>query len=1501
MTHPTIHHPSSAPHLLSHPSSHPQQPAPPRKTTLHASTPSFYPGQYFRPPCSTFPRDQRAPDGARRSDSVSLRPGDDPLRSPTLARRASASPAASLVSVKKDEPKKRKLVVRLPLETLTDDEDDPEQQARLSIFARAPLDNDEREMVVQRMDTDTREFVALDPDELVGRASHPDEVKLAGLPESIDVYLPGKSAWEEVWDTFEEDMKEKHGQVDLRRPAFLPPSRASTLAFSFDSLLSSTRRPGHGRTASLFTSPSQLLPPRLRNALDGVKRASSGHASSLSLSFAGGYDAFRSPLTGSTTAVTSPGAISPLSSSTRLTPFAPAFVPSSTLATAVATPLPTSPAPVKDASSLSSKEEDQDLQKSVEAASGEADGDEAGAEGGEAVGATSLDVLVSVEGSKGGFVEEDKKQRSTVNSTMYDEKRSPPSRRTSGMSTKTDRTGVASDWTGSDIDSLRSPNLSPQQARPDLSTELSRALEELGPLDSPEQLPALPVAQVSAEGPADAESDNSQYGDGELSDDDRGEDGDEHGRKSGSPRRVRSKSSAGSAGFARPAGSHLKVDSELLFEAPSDVDRPSQGDDSPAETSFHRVKQDFEFPPRSAHSSPRKVSDAAAVALPSSPESARDEYGLPSLPPLKTFGGPVDLSPNDRLDFGSFGQPGSLAVPPTTGSSQGWRPSSTLDAAASEFRPSSGRLNAFTSDFGPSLDGAAAAPFDPISPSTATFFRPEANDTPRRISGSHGPLPPLPLTASKIPSTTSYLDADALGPASSSMRRVISAPVLVHPQPRRPLPSPPLYMSTPPHYTGYASADDDVEILREPTDERAEQSGFGNRSVASVDDPLPEQYAPIRPVLTKVPAPRAVPSIKNGPRLPQETTAGQASPARMGDPRARMESIDVALPTIAREMGHAVPLEQRPNLTGDASSIIEIDDEQTASFTDNDDVPLLFLEKLITDQFDHLRTELTATRTDDKLVELLKSISDRLETLSTSARISGGVTHGLHPSSASFSGDSTADGSVRPASAPVTRVATPGNDVSPALAYSGFLDDLKATVQPLVGPQLNGPALAGDIASSVAQQLDNTFSSLFSSALTPKLAAIDDTLGTLVDRIKAEKVSHSAKVVEVVQNALMPLAELTTLTETIKTHLSGTPATVDLPRIADLESQLAKARNEHGKARSEKAVLSDRLDAEKARHSEEVADLCARLAKCEDDLKAGTLKLALQDAAHSVVKDELERTRCELDGLRKSLSEAEQARFRGDEQLAVAREELGKKKREGAEQESRLKALSSEKAEAHGEIAALEKRIAAQDERLATLQRLKAVQQQSLAAANQRNSDLRKEVAECEQLRETLKETQAERETALTQKAALQDRCNTLVEENDRFRRQFDSLQQGLETMKVTVRRELKDADARVAAATAERDRLAAENARLVEELSSLQPLSTPSTPVVVNHPSPQGKLSGEHFAPLQPQHAGSSAESDITIAHTDITIAHTDVSPTPSISSQSFTRAEDGWYSSAE
>lgn len=620
-------------------------------------------------------------------------------------------------------------------------------------------------------------------------------------------------------------------------------------------------------------------------------------------------------MTGSTTAVTSPGAISPLSGSTRLTPFAPAFVPSSALATAVATPLPTSPAPAKDEAPSTSIKEEKETQKLSERALERVSGDGGIAENAkELEGNAPAEVLVSFEERRGAHVHEEN-GRTTFSPTKETGARSPPSRRTSGMSTKTDRTGVASDWTGSGADSLRSPSLSPQQPRPDLSTELSRALEELGPLDSPEQLPALPVAHVLVDEPVEVISDDSQYGDVELSG---GEDGDEretHRSERNSPGRLRSKtSSLSSASYARPACSQLGVDAQVLFETPSDVDRPAQGDDSAAEASFHRVKQDFEFPPRSAHNSPVKAPIAAGVALPSSPESVRDEFGLPSLPPLGTFGG--DVSPNDQLDFGTFGQPGSLAVSPNFVSDQPWRPSSILDATATEFRPSSGRLNAFANDFGPSADELAGVPVGLPNNAAPMFHPPAANETPRRISGSHGPLPPLPLTASRLPSSSSFLDDNAAGAVSSSMRRVISAPVLVHPQPRRPLPSPPVYS-----YPSYASADGDVELLRDPASERAEQSGFGNRSVASVDDPLPEQYAPARPVLTKPSVTRVVSAVKNGPRLPQETKPGQASPARMGDPRARMESIDVALPTVSREMGRAVPVEQRRSSVSSRASL----------------------------------------------------------------------------------------------------------------------------------------------------------------------------------------------------------------------------------------------------------------------------------------------------------------------------------------------------------------------------------------------------------------------------------------------------------------------------------------------------------------------------------------------------------------------------------------------------
>lgn len=210
------------PHASSFHSAASQQPL--RRATLHAATPSFHPAATSRsfdpaPFPWSLPQYASRVAGLRRSESVSLRPGDDPLRSPTLSRASSASPA---LPIKREEPKRRKIVVRLPRELDSGGEPDlrfgegdamPEEDGTKdgqdkdkrprSTIRRVPLKDAEH----PREDAANNQRV----ESLVGREQHEDEVKKSELPSAIDVYLPGKAAWEEVWDAFEQQMKGSYG------------------------------------------------------------------------------------------------------------------------------------------------------------------------------------------------------------------------------------------------------------------------------------------------------------------------------------------------------------------------------------------------------------------------------------------------------------------------------------------------------------------------------------------------------------------------------------------------------------------------------------------------------------------------------------------------------------------------------------------------------------------------------------------------------------------------------------------------------------------------------------------------------------------------------------------------------------------------------------------------------------------------------------------------------------------------------------------------------------------------------------------------------------------------------------------------------------------------------------------------------------------------------------------------------------------------------------------
>lgn len=1038
-----------------HPYRSTPQDAPPRRTTLHASAPSFHlpygSGRPFVPSSAPPPRGH----GKRESVSIAaLRAGDDPLRSLTLSRATSASPATSS---RRDEPKRKKVVVRLPREVSSSEDDDSEgESARArrprSLIQRAPLSAQTREAV------DANQTAAADDVDVAARGPHPDEVKVKELPPALDVYLPGKDAWEEVWDAFEQEMTEQHGDCvrlpcsldascsaadgfetssqDLRRPTFLPAPPAS-----FEDLF--PRRAEHGRTVSLFARSAASLPPRLQSVLDSVRRSGSGHGPSLSLSFPSSIPLPRSPSLGSPVALSR----APSGSSSRLTPFAASFVPSSSnLEAAAATSLPRSPlsspqqvlrplakspvtvvgeklAPVQERDPGSGRDEDEDSAPARDEDAVEAAGTAINVGSREAAQATEpLELVAPVEraelvetvraveqsagaptseGADGVQLATPQVDESEVERTPDARRGSPPSRRASGVSAKTDHTGVASlsesgrSWTdGSDVDEQRGSGATDAQAggkrscgeSPRLSHDLSRALSELGTLEAPEAalLPLLPAINVDE---ADL-SDVSQYGDAELSADEYSNPSDEEAARKRAVARARPPPQAShlATGVTDDADDEdgkplallaLKTPVHTQLEAQSSVGQ-SDVEDSAAKVPDHKVNPSFSFPPRSPNTSPIKPRTAASIPLPdSSPPSSSSEspqlgsldFGRTGLPSISdsTFRRPSGdpLSPESPA-FGPFGQPGSLTVSlspapgtpsvslaptlvanvdvsrPRTTSTQG----SVLKPTAPEFKES------LSSSLPASFGNAGQVSFDfrpPTEAPSLSFSAPEAAareaaaPPARHVSGSHGPLPPIPLTtvAPHVPGAKRQKgDGGEWVPAIASepMQRVVSAPVLAHPQPRRPLPEPPRAFE---HESSLEGDGGQVEILLDPAGDQGEVSeDLGSRSFMSsfsVDDPLPEQYAPVHPVARRRtagdgPAMRAAPhpsvsGLGHGfrpPDLPSYAAReheAQVSPARMGDPRARVdrgerqESVDIALPSSLRAKSKAIALRQaRPSV-----------------------------------------------------------------------------------------------------------------------------------------------------------------------------------------------------------------------------------------------------------------------------------------------------------------------------------------------------------------------------------------------------------------------------------------------------------------------------------------------------------------------------------------------------------------------------------------------------------
>jgi len=235
----------------------------------HQTMPSFGFGQQGRSGKGGY---QQGPGGQQ-----SLRPPLAPLRSNTASTtapssiRSATSPTGSAFSGLTVEAKKKRVYkVNIPAEAKVEEGETEEPKLR-STIARFPLPAADqvaaRESAVAVAGAGEWGL----PVELGwSREVHFDEVRLNGLPEMIDVFLPGKEGWDDLRDRLEAER---------------PPSPKMTVAFKFPNFLRpSPPRAGpsepnlglHARAGSLSSIPATLL-----RAVESRQR---GHAASQSLS-----------------------------------------------------------------------------------------------------------------------------------------------------------------------------------------------------------------------------------------------------------------------------------------------------------------------------------------------------------------------------------------------------------------------------------------------------------------------------------------------------------------------------------------------------------------------------------------------------------------------------------------------------------------------------------------------------------------------------------------------------------------------------------------------------------------------------------------------------------------------------------------------------------------------------------------------------------------------------------------------------------------------------------------------------------------------------------------------------------------------------------------------------------------------------------------------------------------------------------------------------------------
>lgn len=117
---------------------------------------------------------------------------------PSRGSGSSVSSVALPVAARTEEPRKRRLVVRLPPAVA---------DVNGTATKRSPLSRETRDTIEQTAQDEYATCVALARDELVSRDRHFDEIRSSTLPQSLEVYLPGREAWHDVHDCMQDTLR----------------------------------------------------------------------------------------------------------------------------------------------------------------------------------------------------------------------------------------------------------------------------------------------------------------------------------------------------------------------------------------------------------------------------------------------------------------------------------------------------------------------------------------------------------------------------------------------------------------------------------------------------------------------------------------------------------------------------------------------------------------------------------------------------------------------------------------------------------------------------------------------------------------------------------------------------------------------------------------------------------------------------------------------------------------------------------------------------------------------------------------------------------------------------------------------------------------------------------------------------------------------------------------------------------------------------------------------